>query len=49
MQQDFAKGITRIDNGRAASFTAAPAAGAGIAVTPGHDIDSMIVGIIHRF
>jgi predicted porin len=42
-------GLTRVENGGAASFTAAPAAGPGIAVAPGHGINSAIVGIIHRF
>ena len=42
-------GLTRIENGSSASFTAAPAAGAGIAVAPGQAINSAIAGIIHRF
>jgi predicted porin len=42
-------GITHIDNGSAASFTASPAAGAGIAVAPGDSINSIITGIVHRF
>jgi predicted porin len=42
-------GVTRIQNGSAASFTASPAAGPGIAVAPGNSINSAIVGMIHRF
>jgi predicted porin len=42
-------GVTHIQNGSAASFTASPAAGAGIPVAPGGSINSAIVGIIHRF
>lgn len=42
-------GVTRIRNNGTATFTAAPAAGPGIAVAPGHGINSVIVGIIHRF
>ena len=49
MRTGFYAGVTRIENGSAASFTAAPAAGPGIAVTPGHSINSAIVGIVHRF
>lgn len=42
-------GVTHIANNSAASFTAAPAAGPGIAVAPGNSINSLILGIIHRF
>ncbi len=42
-------GISRVENESAASFTVSSAAGPGIAVIPGKSIDSVIVGIIHRF
>jgi predicted porin len=42
-------GLTRIENGSAATFTASPAAGPGIPVAAGNSINSAILGISHRF
>ncbi|WP_296950572.1 porin [uncultured Massilia sp.] len=42
-------GVTRVANGSAASFSAAPAQGPGMSVAPGNGINSAIVGMIHRF
>lgn len=42
-------GVTRVANGSAASFSAAPAQGPGMSVAPGNSINSVIVGMVHRF
>lgn len=42
-------GFSRVHNESAANFTVSLAGGPGIATAPGNSINSMIVGMIHRF
>lgn len=42
-------GVSRIENGSAANFTTSLAAGPGIPTAAGSDINSVALGVVHRF